>query len=130
VIHLSVLIRDIDKEVYTKFKAKAAEQGLKIGEALTKAMEEWIKSNKGLNAVDIERKKNLATFRTIIGDLEKTHPSQWGLIAEGDLQCIKDTHEEIAQELKNRNLVGKPCYIFQIGRRIKKRTFGLGSRIK
>lgn len=127
---MSVLIRDLDKEIYAKFKAKAVEQGLKIGEALTKAMIEWIKSSEATNPEEIEIKKNMFIYRTMIKDLEKSYSSKWGLISEGELQCIKDTREEIAQELENRNLVGKPCFIFQIGVKLKKRTFGLGSRIK
>lgn len=127
---MSVLIRGIDKEIYAKFKAKAIEQGLKIGEALTRAMTEWIKSNDTVNEVEIESKKNLFIYRTMIKDLEKLHPSKWGLISDGKLQCIKDTREEIAQEIEYRNLLGRPCFMFQIGVKVKKRTFGLGSRIK
>lgn len=127
---MSVLIRDIDKEIYAKFKAKAVEQGLKIGEALTRAMVEWIKLNETTSPEEIQTKKNLFIYRAIIKDLEKSHPSKWGLIAEGKLQCIKEIREEIAQEIENRNLLGKPCYMFQIGIRAKKRTFGLGSRIR
>jgi len=127
---LSVLIREIDKEIYAKFKAKAIEQGLKIGEALTRAMIEWINSNDTIKEEEIESKKNLFIYRTMIKDLEKSFPSKWGLISDGKLQCIKDTREEIAQEIERRNLLGRPCFMFQIGVNLKKRTFGLGSRIK
>ena len=78
----------------------------------------------------IERRKNLVTYRFVIRDLEKGYLQKWGLISNGDLQCIKDTHEEIVEEIKSRNFIGKPCYIFQIGRKVIKRTFGMGSRIK
>jgi len=127
---MSILIRGIDKEIYAKFKAKAAEFGLKIGEALTKAMETWINLNNQLTSEEIERKRNIATFRSIIKDLEKTYPHKWGLISQGDLLCIKDTYDEIIAEIRARNLLGTPSYIFQIGRKIKKRTFGFGSRVK
>lgn len=127
---MSVLIRDIDKKIYAKFKAKAAELGLKIGEALTKAMEEWIDDNKPLDENEFKRKINLAAYRTIISDLEKNYPNKWALIAKGELKCIKETREEIINEMKKRNLIGEPCYTFQIGKKIKKRTFGLGSKRK
>lgn len=127
---MAIIIRDVNKEIYAKFKAKAAEYGLKIGEALTKAMESWMNLNNTLTDEEFERRKNLATYRSVIRDLEKSYPQKWGLISNGDLQCIKNTHEEIVEEIKSRNLIGKPCYIFQIGRRIVKRTFGMGSRIK
>ena len=127
---MSVLIRGIDKEIYAKFKAKAIEQGLKVGEALTRAMVKWIESNDTINQEEMESKKNLFIYRTMIKDLEGSYPSKWGLISDGQLQCIKDTREEIAQEIEYRNLIGKPCFMFQIGMKVKKRTFGLGSRIK
>lgn len=77
----------------------------------------------------IERKKNLATYRSAICDLEKSCPQKWGLISNEDIQCINDTHKEIVEEIKSRNLIGKPCCIFLIDRKVIKRTFGMGSRI-
>lgn len=127
---MSILIRGIDKEIYAKFKAKAIEQGLKVGEALTRAMIKWIKSNDPINQEEMESQKNLIIYKTMIKDLEKSYPLKWGLIFDGQLQCIKDAREEIAQEIERRNLLGRPCFMFQIGVRVKKRTFGLGSRIK
>jgi hypothetical protein len=127
---LSVLIREIDKEIYAKFKAKAIEQGLKVGEALTRAMKEWIKSSETVSEEEAMIKKNLFIYRTLIKDLEKLYPSKWGLISNGELQCIKDTREELAQEIEARNLIGRPCLMFQIGVKVRKRTFGIGSRIK
>lgn len=93
-------------------------------------MIEWIKSNEPTNREEKESKVNLFVYRTMIKDLEKSHPSKWGLISNGDLQCIKDTREEIAREIDERNLLGIPCLMFQIGVKMKKRTFGIGSRIK
>lgn len=43
VISMNVTIRGLDEAVYKRFKAKAIEEGMKIGEALTQAMEMWIK---------------------------------------------------------------------------------------
>ncbi|MHA1145900.1 MAG: hypothetical protein ACTSRW_14255 [Candidatus Helarchaeota archaeon] len=125
---MSILIRGIDKETYAKFKAKAMEHGLKVGEALTLAIKDWIDAKNQSTAEENERKKNLTTYRSIIRDLEKSHFQKWGLISNGDLQTIRDTREEIIEDIKSRNLVGKPCYIFQIGKKMRKRTFGLGSR--
>ena len=127
---MSVLIREIDKDIYAKFKAKAIEQGLRVGEALTRAMIEWIKSNETVSEEEAISKKNLFIYRTMIKDLEKLHPSKWGLISNGELQSIKDTREELAQEIEARNLIERPCLMFQIGVKVRKRTFGIGSRIK
>ena len=40
---MNITIRDLDESVYRRFKAKAVEEGLKIGEAMTQAMELWIR---------------------------------------------------------------------------------------
>jgi predicted XRE-type DNA-binding protein len=40
---MNITIRKIDEIIFKKFKAKAIEEGMKIGEALTQAMELWIK---------------------------------------------------------------------------------------
>jgi len=36
-------VRDVDKDAWRKFKAKTAEEGLKTGDAITRAMKLWIK---------------------------------------------------------------------------------------
>ena len=38
-----IAVRGVEKEVFRKFKAKSIEKGLKLGEALTLAMKEWLK---------------------------------------------------------------------------------------
>jgi hypothetical protein len=40
---LNVTVRGVDAEVFRRFKAKAAEEGMNLGEALTQAMEIWVK---------------------------------------------------------------------------------------
>ncbi|MEM2890758.1 MAG: hypothetical protein QW358_05435 [Candidatus Hadarchaeum sp.] len=43
---MNITIRDLDEAVFRKFKAKAVEEGMKLGEAVTQAMETWIKQRK------------------------------------------------------------------------------------
>ena len=40
---MNITIRDIDEVVFRSFKARAVEEGMKLGEAVTQAMELWIK---------------------------------------------------------------------------------------
>jgi len=57
VISLNVTVRGLDDAVYRRFKAKAVEEGLKIGEALTQAMKAWIEQGSGkrrIRLLDIE----------------------------------------------------------------------------
>lgn len=41
-----ITVRDVDDEVLGIFKAKAAEHKMKMGKALTEAMQVWIQSKK------------------------------------------------------------------------------------
>jgi len=40
---MNLTVRGLNDGVFKKFKAKAVEEGMKLGEALTQAMELWIK---------------------------------------------------------------------------------------
>lgn len=56
-ICMNITIRNISRKVYQEFKAEAAKRNLKIGEALTLAMQEFIKSEKkngNLSILDFE----------------------------------------------------------------------------
>ncbi len=39
-------VRGIDEEVYRKFREKTLEERMKVGEALTEAMEKWLKEKR------------------------------------------------------------------------------------
>ena len=39
-------VRDIDEEIWRKFRARTAEEGLKTGDALSQAMKIWVKERK------------------------------------------------------------------------------------
>jgi hypothetical protein len=43
-------VRNIDEEIWRKFKAKTAEQKLRTGDALTEAMEVWIEEKENKKA--------------------------------------------------------------------------------
>jgi hypothetical protein len=59
-----VAIRGVDEEVLRKFKAKAVEERMKMGEALTLAMMRWLKE---------ERRKRINPR-----NLLKLKPFDWG----------------------------------------------------
>lgn len=49
VIHMKkeiLTVRDVDEETLSMFKAKAAEHKMKMGKALTEAMQNWLQSKK------------------------------------------------------------------------------------
>jgi predicted nucleic acid binding AN1-type Zn finger protein len=54
---MNVTIRDVNESVFRKFKAKAVGEGMKLGQALTQAMEMWIRhgtDKRELSLLDIE----------------------------------------------------------------------------
>lgn len=67
VICLNVTIRELNERVFRRFKAKAVEEGMKLGEALTQAMESWLREGK-------------AEVRPKISDIK---PFNWGKGTEG-----------------------------------------------
>lgn len=57
VISVNITVRGLDEAVFRRFKAKAVEEGMKLGEALTQAMEMWIKqksTGKKIRLLEIE----------------------------------------------------------------------------
>ncbi|MDE1857424.1 MAG: hypothetical protein KGH98_05120 [Candidatus Micrarchaeota archaeon] len=42
---VNITIRGLQEVVFRKFKSKAAEEDMKLGEALTQAMEMWVKED-------------------------------------------------------------------------------------
>jgi hypothetical protein len=54
---VNITIRDLNESVFRKFKAKAVGEGMKLGQALTQAMEMWIShdvNKRELSLLDIE----------------------------------------------------------------------------
>ena len=50
---MNLTIRHLDETVFRKFKAKAAEEGMKLGQALTQAMEAWIRQSPRARAIKL-----------------------------------------------------------------------------
>lgn len=62
VISVNITIRGVNERVFRRFKAKAVEEGMKLGEAITQAMEMWIRER------SVKRKASLLDIR----------PFNWG----------------------------------------------------
>ena len=125
----NILIREVDPQIYARFKAKAAESGLKLGEALTRAMVGWIESQNTLSEKDDQRARNLAAYRRLKKTLEDNFQGKWVLISRGELLETGDTFEPIQNKMKELNLLGEQCFVFQVGKKYSQRNFGFGRRI-
>lgn len=126
----NVLIRDVDTDTYTNFKAKAAQEGLKLGEAITRAMKEWMDSNQPFTKKDRQRQINLLTYRKLKDTLLKEYDGKWVLIGKGELLTSGDSIQPIITKIKELKLEGEHCFVFQVGKRVKKRAFGFGRKIQ
>jgi len=126
----NVLIRDVDTDTYTNFKAKAAQEGLKLGEAITKAMQVWMESKKTLTKKDKQRQMNLLTYRKLKTTLHKEYFGKWILIGQGEFLTSGDTLDPIISKIKDLKLEGEHCFVFQVGKEVQKRTFGFGRRVQ
>ena len=126
----NVLIRDVDTDTYTSFKAKAAQEGLKLGEAITKAMKDWMEKNRTFSEKDRQRQLNLLTYRKLKETFLKEYVGMWVLIGRGEFLASGDTLDPILTKIKDLSLQGEHCFVFQVGKEVKKRTFGFGRRVQ
>jgi len=101
----SVLIKDVDKQLYSQFKAEAALRGIKIGEALQMAMQKWLSEQQENDEIENQRIKNNALFRQILPDLIEEHAGEWVVVANNHLEGIFSTKSD-ALEYIRKNLSG------------------------
>lgn len=125
---VSVLIKDVDKVLYSRFKAQAVLQGIKVGQALSLAMEKWLNNSISESAEEQVRTKNNATFRRLYPELIDEHENKWILISEGTMLGLFDTMMEGAHMIKSQNLYGKPNILTQLSKKSRKVTLGLRRR--
>ncbi len=123
---MPLVIRDADEEIYVRFKAKAALKGLKIGEAISEAMEKWVNEDQLQNPVKAKQQMNNFTYRRIIGDLRRKFSDKWGIISEGDLLGIFDNKKTALNAIQSSD--SGPNLIFFISDKIEPRILRLGIR--
>ncbi len=66
-------IRDVDEEIYRKFRERAIAEKMKVGMALAEAMKEWIKKEDKKEPID---PKNLIKITGIIKTKKKVRWSE------------------------------------------------------
>ena len=60
---MNITIRDVDENIFRRFKAEAVKEGIQLGRALTRAMKFWLKRK-----TQVKPKKNLLELK----------PFDWG----------------------------------------------------
>ena len=73
VLHMDTTIRNIDPFVYKKLKTKAAQEGISIGEAVTKAISEWLglTKKKKRSIIDIEPEHFGYQYRNLSEEIDE-----------------------------------------------------------
>lgn len=123
---MSVLIKDVDKELYKRFKAKAVMQGIKVGTALSLAMEKWLKDEE-VNDDSLKRALNRDALKNAREKLISENAGRWALFSEGELIGTYTTKNNVFDAIEENQLVGKYNLISEIDKP-HKRTVRLGLR--
>lgn len=125
---MSVLIKDVDKVLYSRFKAQAVLRGLKVGEALSLAMEKWLEETVKETSDELDQAKNNAMYRRIFPELLAEHENRWIVISQGRVIGIFDTMIEAAHAIRDNDLVGKVNLMTKITKEVRKVRLGLRRR--
>ena len=127
---MSVLIKDVDKELYARFKASAALRGLRLNDALCEAMKCWIENKSPKNEIDSERMRNNATFRRLAPDLLPNHENEWIVISNGELVGIFPDRLVAIKKIDELNLADKVNLVSPLIKVKRKITLGFGRKIQ
>ena len=111
---MPLVIKNADEITYSRFKAKAAEKGLRIGEAITDAMKIWLKQAQSADIEKIMEDRNEIAFRRIFPGLLKQHEGKWGIISSSDLIGVYQTREECHETIREQGLSAVPNLVFPI----------------
>jgi len=109
-----LVIKNADEITYSRFKAKAAEKGLRIGEAITEAMKIWLKQAQSADIDQIMEDRNELAFRRIFPGLLKQYEGKWGIISSSDLVGVYQTRQECYDTIREQGLSEVPNLVFPI----------------
>ena len=121
---MSVLIKEVDKELYAKFKSKAALKGLRINEAFTEAMIKWLAEEQEKGEKDLMRQQNNATYRRTLPNLIKEYENKWIVISEGLIIGIFENRDEAIKAVKLNKLENKHNIVSPILKEGRRTEFG------
>lgn len=126
---MPVLIKKVDQELYTKFKARAIERGLKIDEAFNEAIAIWLRSSRDKTPRERIQERNDLAYKLLKSTIEKEYFNKWVAIVDGQLAATAETRENLFETLSKIKTSEDPALVFQVGGSQKRRTLGF-KRIK
>jgi len=99
---VTLVARNIDKNLYNLFKAEVIKRGLTISKALEEAMRLWL-IHKSLN-IDLEAEQNFRAYEKMEKKLLKRYKGKYVVIALGEFKGAFNTLEEAAQLIRQLNI--------------------------
>ncbi|HKZ42988.1 MAG TPA: hypothetical protein VJ044_18660 [Candidatus Hodarchaeales archaeon] len=121
---MSIVVKDVEKDVYARFKARAVQRGMKIGAAVTEAMKKWLEDIP-IDILTSQNQANNDAYRRLIGSLRKSHSEKWGVISQGDLVGVFDDKSAALSVINERPQI--PNLLFRISLEQSPLIVNLGS---
>jgi len=103
----TIAIKNVDEELYRKFKAVAALRGITLGEAINEAIKLWLKaslSSSNYFQIETEAERNREVYKKLEGDLLRKHLGKFAVIAGGRLVGVYKTKERALEAVKRLNV--------------------------
>ena len=103
-----VVIKNVDEELYRKFKAMVVLKGLTLGEALNQALSLWSRASENIEVVEYleivkEAEANRRVYRELEDYLIRNHENKYVAIARGKLLGIFDSRKEALEAVRKVN---------------------------
>ena len=103
----TIAIKNVDEELYRKFKAVATLRGITLGEAINEAIKLWLKaslSSSNYFQIETEAERNREVYKKLEGDLLRKHLGKFAVIAGGRLVGVYKTKERALEAVKRLNV--------------------------
>ena len=126
----TIVVKNIDEDVYRRLKSVAALKGYTIGRALTEAMRLWLAFNEATSRSYLDyivsREKSEKKLREIQGKYGRQRQGEYAVICDGELVGIHRDEDEARRAAAKSG--ARQCIIARLGRppREEKVELGMG----
>jgi hypothetical protein len=100
---LDVIIRNVPSKAYREFKSRAAKVGLRLGDALKEAMEEWGTESEGAKYPPHD--ENDDAYRRMKASLQKDYWGKYVGISGGQLVAVAETLDALGAVLRRKRIM-------------------------
>jgi len=124
----TIVVKNVDRDVYRHLKSVAALKGCTVGEALTEAMRLWLTLNEAISRDYLEylirREKSERKLEEVQREYGERFKGRYAVICDGKLVNICESEEE-AFEVASKS-GGRQCIIARLGEPAKEKRVELG----